>query len=143
MGEGGILDRSPGSMRRQDGCVILPREALQRDEGRHLFGLDPSGYEAGRPDYPAFVHGDLRDRGGLTPGCPGPRGRSPLPGSQLCRPTHPVIGALHVATVVARHGTETPANPVRSRAHYPRRPARDSVKSAKSDGHMGEYGSEP
>jgi len=55
-------------MRRQDGCMSLPREVLQRDEGRHLFGLDPSGYEAGRPDYPSFVYDDLRDRCGLAPG---------------------------------------------------------------------------
>ena len=55
-------------MGRQDGCMSLPREVLQRDEGRHLFGLDPSGYEAGRPDYPSFVYDDLRDRCGLAPG---------------------------------------------------------------------------
>ena len=48
--------------------MILPRELLQRDEGRHLFGLDPSGYEAGRPDYPSFVYDVLRDRCGLGPG---------------------------------------------------------------------------
>ena len=45
-----------------------PREFLQRDEGRHLFGLDPSGYEAGRPDYPSFVYDDLRGRCGLARG---------------------------------------------------------------------------
>ena len=55
-------------MRWQDRCVSLPREVLQRDEGRHLFGLDPSGYEAGRPDYPSFVYDDLRERCGLTHG---------------------------------------------------------------------------
>jgi SAM-dependent methyltransferase len=55
-------------MRRQDSCMSLPRDVLQRDEGRHLFGLDPSGYEAGRPDYPSFVYDDLRDRCGLAPG---------------------------------------------------------------------------
>ena len=55
-------------MRRQDGCMDLPRGVLQRDEGRHLFGLDPSGYEAGRPDYPSFVYDDLRDKCGLAPG---------------------------------------------------------------------------
>jgi hypothetical protein len=54
-------------MRRQDGCMSLPREVLQRDEGRHLFELDQSGYEAGRPDYPSFVYNDLRDRCGLAP----------------------------------------------------------------------------
>jgi len=48
--------------------VNLPRDALQKDEGRHLFGRDPSGYEAGRPDYPSFVYDDLRDRCGLAPG---------------------------------------------------------------------------
>lgn len=55
-------------MRRQDGCVSLSRQTLQRDEGRHLFGLDPSGYESGRPDYPSFVYDDLRDRCCLAPG---------------------------------------------------------------------------
>ncbi len=39
-----------------------------RDEGRHLFGIDPSGYEAGRPDYPSFIYDDLRERCGLVPG---------------------------------------------------------------------------
>jgi SAM-dependent methyltransferase len=38
---------------------------LQKTEGRQLFGLDPSGYEAGRPDYPSFVYDELRDRCGL------------------------------------------------------------------------------
>jgi SAM-dependent methyltransferase len=55
-------------MRRQDGWVNLPREVLHRDEGRHLFGLDPYGYEAGRPDYPSFVYHNLRDKCGLAPG---------------------------------------------------------------------------
>jgi len=68
MEDGRSLGPPPGSMRRQDGCVSPPREVLQRDEGRHLFGLDPSGYEAGRPDYPSFVYDDLRDRCGLTRG---------------------------------------------------------------------------
>jgi SAM-dependent methyltransferase len=44
------------------------REALQRSEGRQLFGLDPCGYEAGRPDYPSFVYDNLRERCGLAPG---------------------------------------------------------------------------
>jgi SAM-dependent methyltransferase len=44
------------------------REALQRSEGRQLFGLDPGGYEAGRPDYPSFVYDSLRKRCGLAPG---------------------------------------------------------------------------
>lgn len=41
---------------------------IRKDEGRHLFGLDPSGYEAGRPDYPSWVYDDLRQRCGLVPG---------------------------------------------------------------------------
>ncbi len=63
-----MLHLPPRSMERQDGFMSLPREVLQRDEGRHLFGLDPSGYEAGRPDYPSFVYDDLCDRRGLLPG---------------------------------------------------------------------------
>ena len=41
---------------------------IRKDEGRHLFGLDASGYEAGRPDYPSFIYDDLRERCGLSPG---------------------------------------------------------------------------
>ena len=67
-GNGRFLDPPPGSTRRQDGGVGVPPESLQRDEGRHLFGLDPSGYEAGRPDYPSFVYDDLRGRCGLAHG---------------------------------------------------------------------------
>ena len=33
-----------------------PKGMLGRDEGRVLFGTDPSGYEAGRPDYPDWVY---------------------------------------------------------------------------------------
>ena len=40
---------------------------LQRDEGRRLFGLDPAGYRAGRPDYPEAVYETLRGRCGLGP----------------------------------------------------------------------------
>jgi SAM-dependent methyltransferase len=43
-------------------------EVLQRAEGRVLFGLDPSGYEAGRPQYPDEVYQALRDRCGLAAG---------------------------------------------------------------------------
>jgi len=49
-------------MEGRDGVVTLPREVLQRDDGRHLLGLDPSGYEAGRLEYPSFAYDDLRDR---------------------------------------------------------------------------------
>ena len=45
-----------------------PREVLQRAEGRLLFGRDPSGYAAGRPDYPSFVYDHLRETCGLAPG---------------------------------------------------------------------------
>jgi SAM-dependent methyltransferase len=41
---------------------------LQRDEGRRLFGLDPMGYEAGRPDYPDSVYDTLVRRCGLGAG---------------------------------------------------------------------------
>ena len=45
-----------------DPCV------LQRGEGRQLFGGDPSGYEAGRPDYPDWVYQTLFDRCGTGRG---------------------------------------------------------------------------
>lgn len=45
-----------------------PDRMLRRDEGRVLFGTDPSGYEAGRPDYPDWVYRALRERCGLGPG---------------------------------------------------------------------------
>jgi SAM-dependent methyltransferase len=40
---------------------------LQRDEGRRLFGVDPIGYSAGRPDYPEAVYEVLLQRCGLGP----------------------------------------------------------------------------
>lgn len=41
---------------------------LQRGEGRRLFGTNPSGYEAGRPDYPDWVYQTLAEPCGLRPG---------------------------------------------------------------------------
>ena len=38
-----------------------------RDEGRRLFGLDPAGYRAGRPDYPEAIYEELVQRCGLGP----------------------------------------------------------------------------
>ncbi len=38
-----------------------------RDEGRRLFGLDPAGYRAGRPDYPEVIYETLVRRCGLGP----------------------------------------------------------------------------
>ena len=40
---------------------------LHRSEGRRLFGLDPAGYSAGRPDYPEAVYETLARRCGLGP----------------------------------------------------------------------------
>jgi SAM-dependent methyltransferase len=40
---------------------------LHREEGRRLFGLDPAGYRAGRPDYPEAVYETLVGRCGLGP----------------------------------------------------------------------------
>ena len=37
-------------------------DVLTREEGRHLFGLDPSAYEAGRPQYPEAVYRVLEAR---------------------------------------------------------------------------------
>lgn len=44
-----------------------PASGLRRDEGRRLFGLDPAGYSAGRPDYPEAVYEILVERCGLGP----------------------------------------------------------------------------
>jgi len=46
----------------------IQAERLGRKEGRHLFGLDPSGYDAGRPDYPPWVYDRLTDHCGLVSG---------------------------------------------------------------------------
>jgi SAM-dependent methyltransferase len=46
---------------------VDPDGMLRRDEGRVLFGTDPSGYEAGRPDYPDWVYETLSERCGLGP----------------------------------------------------------------------------
>src|SRR5580692_11063884 len=46
----------------------MEHEMLQRAEGRVLFGSDPLGYEAGRPDYPDWVYQTLTDRCRLTVG---------------------------------------------------------------------------
>ena len=44
-----------------------PGADLHREEGRRLFGLDPAGYRAGRPDYPEAVYETLVQRCGLGP----------------------------------------------------------------------------
>jgi len=43
---------------------------LDRSLGRSVFGGDPAGYHAARPDYPEFVYDILCDRCGLAPGTP-------------------------------------------------------------------------
>ena len=45
-----------------------PHDVLRREEGRRLFGLDPSVYEAGRPQYPSALYRALEDRCGLAGG---------------------------------------------------------------------------
>jgi SAM-dependent methyltransferase len=44
------------------------REVIDRREGRHLFGIDPAAYDAGRPGHPDRVYEVLVDRCGLRPG---------------------------------------------------------------------------
>ena len=44
-----------------------PGSQLHREEGRRLFGLDPAGYRAGRPDYPDVIYETLVERCGLGP----------------------------------------------------------------------------
>jgi SAM-dependent methyltransferase len=49
---------------------VHPRDSgidLHRAEGRRLFGLNPAGYHAGRPDYPEAVYETLVERCGLGP----------------------------------------------------------------------------
>lgn len=43
-------------------------EKISRAEGRSLFGLDPEGYDAVRPDYPVWVFEELRASGALFGG---------------------------------------------------------------------------
>ena len=43
-------------------------DAIDRQEGRRLFGLNPQGYEDSRPDYPDWIWERLRDQGALVPG---------------------------------------------------------------------------
>jgi SAM-dependent methyltransferase len=46
----------------------VPPSQLGRAEGRQLFGLDPAGYDAGRPDYPEWVYDRLSVPGRLREG---------------------------------------------------------------------------
>ncbi|MBA3329763.1 MAG: class I SAM-dependent methyltransferase [Actinobacteria bacterium] len=43
---------------------------ISASEGRELFGLDPAGYAAGRPGYPAEIFETLESRCELSPGTP-------------------------------------------------------------------------
>jgi SAM-dependent methyltransferase len=43
-------------------------EHIDRAEGRRLFGLDPQGYDASRPEYPAWIFERLCDVGALRAG---------------------------------------------------------------------------
>jgi SAM-dependent methyltransferase len=42
-----------------------PHDALRREDGRRLFGLDPAVYDAGRPQYPPALYRALETRCGL------------------------------------------------------------------------------
>jgi SAM-dependent methyltransferase len=42
-------------------------DRIQRSEGRGLFGLDPDGYDAARPQYPEEIYSFLTDHGALGP----------------------------------------------------------------------------
>ncbi len=41
---------------------------IERAEGQRAFGIDPTGYDQARPDYPPRVYEILHDRCGLRPG---------------------------------------------------------------------------
>jgi SAM-dependent methyltransferase len=45
-----------------------PQDVVRREDGRRLFGLDPSVYEAGRPQYPSALYTALEERCGLGAG---------------------------------------------------------------------------
>ena len=47
----------------------MPDE-IRREEGRHIFGLDPEGYDATRPDYPLWIFEHLKDCSALQQGTP-------------------------------------------------------------------------
>ena len=42
-------------------------ELISRADGRHLFGLDPEGYEDVRPQYPDLIYRFMIERGALEP----------------------------------------------------------------------------
>ena len=42
-------------------------EWISRDEGRHLFGLDPEGYDAVRPQYPDLIYEFMAEHRALRP----------------------------------------------------------------------------
>jgi SAM-dependent methyltransferase len=46
----------------------MPREVLDRSEGRTVFGRDAEAYERARPGHPERVYDVLRERCGLRPG---------------------------------------------------------------------------
>jgi SAM-dependent methyltransferase len=46
----------------------MPAPMLDRQEGRHAFGSDPTGYDSARPEYPEQVYQTLQQRCGLAPG---------------------------------------------------------------------------
>jgi SAM-dependent methyltransferase len=46
----------------------VPREVIDRQEGRSVFGRDVAAYERGRPGHPERVYEVLRDRCGLRSG---------------------------------------------------------------------------
>ena len=70
-------------------------DTLHRDEGRRLFGLDPAGYRAGRPDYPEAVYKTLVRRCGLGPTT---RALEIGPGTGLVT-QHLLGGGAHVTAV--------------------------------------------
>lgn len=46
--------------------MVDPHDQPPREAGRNIYGLDPAGYAAGRPDYPERVFETLVTRCGLT-----------------------------------------------------------------------------
>jgi SAM-dependent methyltransferase len=60
---GGVADRFVGMPAGGPGT-----NGLERGEGRDLYGTDPAGYDAGRPEYPPQLYDVLTHRCGLGPG---------------------------------------------------------------------------
>lgn len=75
--------------------MTRPRE-VERSDGRHLFGSDPVGYDAARPDYPDALFELLRARSGLRAGT---RAFEVGPGPGIATRRLAALGATPIAAI--------------------------------------------